>query len=90
MPRKVPIRKCVGCGERKPKKELLRIVYNKNDDSVLIDTNGKSPGRGAYICPDKKCFKKAQKDNKIKRSLKISISEDIYVNLMEEIDIMKD
>ncbi|MFY9393287.1 MAG: YlxR family protein [Halanaerobiales bacterium] len=73
MVKKVPIRKCVGCDERKSKYDLIRIVYNKDDDSISIDRRGKAPGRGAYICPDVECLKKARKSNKIARSLKISI-----------------
>lgn len=90
MAKKVPIRKCVGCGERKDKRELIRIVYNKENNNVSIDKTGKISGRGAYICPEKECLKKVQKGNRLARSLKISISDDVYNNLMEEIDIMKD
>ncbi|HHU91693.1 MAG TPA: YlxR family protein [Halanaerobiaceae bacterium] len=90
MVKKVPIRKCVGCDERKSKYDLIRIVYNKDDDSISIDRRGKAPGRGAYICPDVECLKKARKSNKIARSLKISISEEIYDNLIKEIDMMED
>ncbi|MFW5992189.1 MAG: RNase P modulator RnpM [Halanaerobiaceae bacterium] len=89
MAKKIPIRKCVGCGKRKAKKDLIRIVYNKNKDSISIDRNGKKQGRGAYICPDKSCLNRARKENRIKRSLKISIPEEVYNSLMEEIDIMK-
>ena len=88
--RKVPISKCVGCDERKSKYDLIRIVYNRDDDSISIDKKGKAPGRGAYICPDVECLQKARKTNKIARSLKISISDEIYENLIKEIDMMKD
>ncbi len=90
MAKKTPIRKCVGCGERRPKKDLIRVVYNKNDKEIIIDKKGKAPGRGAYLCPDKECFKKARKTDKFSRALKVSISDDIYNHLMEEIDIMED
>lgn len=90
MVKKIPIRKCTGCGERKPKKELIRVVYNKNNEEVNIDKTGKLPGRGAYICPEIECLKKAKKANSLSRALKISISDEIYNKLMEEIDIMKD
>ncbi|MFP4660964.1 MAG: RNase P modulator RnpM [Halanaerobiales bacterium] len=90
MAKKVPIRKCVGCNERKNKKELIRVVHNKDKEKVFLDKTGKAPGRGAYICPDIECLKKAKKSRKIDRSLKMSISEEIYDSLMEEIDIMKD
>ncbi|MEJ6951529.1 RNase P modulator RnpM [Natronospora cellulosivora (SeqCode)] len=89
MSKKVPIRKCVACGERKPKNELIRVVYNKGEGVISIDRKGKMPGRGAYLCPEKKCFDLANKAKKIERSLKISISDEIYQNLIKEIDIMK-
>lgn len=89
MAKKIPFRKCVGCNERKPKHELLRVVYNKNTNKITIDKNGKVSGRGAYICLNKNCLEKARKFKKINRSLKISISDDIYDNLIKEIDIMK-
>jgi len=90
MAKKIPIRKCVGCNERRPKKDLIRIVYNKENEEVFLDKSGKASGRGAYICPDNKCLEKARKSRKVDRSLKISISNEIYDNLMKEIDIMKD
>ena len=90
MTRKLPIRKCVACGERKPKSQVIRIVHNKKESLVSIDWKGKLPGRGAYICPDNECIELARKTKKIDRSLKISISDEIYQNLMKEIDIMKD
>ncbi len=90
MAKKIPIRKCVGCNERRPKQDLIRIVYNKENKEVFLDKSGKASGRGAYICPDNKCLEKARKSRKVDRSLKISISKQIYDNLMKEIDIMKD
>ena len=90
MAKKVPIRKCVGCDERKSKFDLIRIVHNRDDNTITIDKKGKAPGRGAYICPDVECLKKAKKSNRIARSLKISISDEIYENLIKEIDMMKD
>lgn len=89
MAKRIPIRKCVGCNERKPKQKLIRVVHNKEKDQVFLDKVGKAPGRGAYICPDINCLEKARKSRKIDRSLKMSISEEIYDNLMKEIDIMK-
>ena len=58
--RKVPIRRCVGCGEGKPKKELVRVVRSPEGE-ISLDTTGKKPGRGAYICPDPACLAKARK-----------------------------
>lgn len=90
MAKKIPIRKCVGCGERKEKGELLRVVYNKDNSQVMIDPGGgKMPGRGAYLCPDSNCIDKARKSNSLARALKTSISEEIYNKLAEEIDTMR-
>lgn len=90
MGKKTPIRKCVACGARRPKSELIRVVYNKNNKQVCLDKDRKMSGRGAYICPDKDCLLKARKANKFSRALKISISDEIYNHLMEEIGIMDD
>ena len=59
--KKVPMRKCVGCGEMKPKKELIRILRTEEEEFV-IDTTGKKNGRGAYLCPQKACFEQAVKN----------------------------
>lgn len=83
--KKVPLRKCLGCGENKSKKELLRIVKN-SDDSVIIDNTGKINGRGAYICRNDKCFEKAMKGKKIDKALKCEIPTEIYEQLKKEID----
>lgn len=90
MSRKTPIRRCVGCGERRAKNELIRVVYNKDTGEVKLDKKGKAPGRGAYLCPDKKCLEKAKKSKNFSRTLKISISDEIYNKLMEEIDRMEE
>lgn len=90
MAKKTPMRKCVACGTRRPKSELIRVVYNKHNKQVCLDKNGKMPGRGAYICPEKNCLLNARKANKFSRALKISISDEIYNHLMEEIGIMDD
>jgi uncharacterized protein len=84
MTKKVPIRSCVACGEKKAKKELIRIVLKENE--ILIDNVGKLPGRGAYICPNKECIEKAQRYKKLDNALKISIPDEVYKKLMEEID----
>ncbi len=70
MPRRIPLRKCVGCNERKAKFDLIRIVYNSAEDTISIDKTGKANGRGAYICPDPACLNKAVKSKNIERSLK--------------------
>lgn len=82
--RKIPLRRCVGCGESKPKKELLRIVKNKEGE-INIDLTGKANGRGAYICKDISCFEKAKKGKKINRALEVDIPQEVYEKLLEEI-----
>ncbi|WP_425447480.1 RNase P modulator RnpM [Dethiothermospora halolimnae] len=84
MKRKQPIRKCVGCGERKAKSDLIRIVKSKEGD-ISIDLKGKANGRGVYICPNIKCFEKAQKGNKLNRGLKSNVDNRIYEDLLKEV-----
>ncbi|MBU5482784.1 YlxR family protein [Clostridium sp. MSJ-11] len=83
--KKIPERMCTGCMEMKPKKELIRIVRNK-DGEVSVDLTGKKPGRGAYICKDVECLQKSFKSKKLERNLETTISEEIYNKLREEIN----
>lgn len=78
--KKVPVRKCIGCGENKPKKELIRIVRNK-DMEVKIDPTGKMNGRGAYICPNVSCLEQAQKSKRLSNALEVEIPNNIYEEL---------
>lgn len=80
--RKVPLRICLGCNEMKNKKELIRVVKNKEGE-ISVDFKGKKPGRGAYICNNIECFKKAKKAKRFERVFSHSIDEEIY-NLLEE------
>ena len=82
--RKIPTRMCIGCGEMKPKKELIRIVKNKEGE-ISLDFTGKKPGRGAYICNSEECLVKAIKNKKIERSFSQKIDDEIYEKLKEEI-----
>ncbi len=82
--RKIPLRKCVGCGEMKDKRELRRIVRNKEGE-ISLDTTGKKPGRGAYICNNQECLIKAMKAHKLDKAFSASVSEEIYEKLREEI-----
>ena len=77
----IPMRMCLGCGEMKPKRELIRVVKSKEGD-ISLDLTGKKSGRGAYICKSVECFEKARKARKFERSFSCMISEDIY-NSME-------
>ena len=76
------MRKCVACGENKPKKELIRIVKNK-ENIVKVDLTGKMNGRGAYICSDSKCLDKAMKKKQLSRALEIDISDEMFKELDE-------
>lgn len=83
--KKVPLRQCVGCGEMKSKKEMLRVLKTAEDE-IVLDATGKKNGRGAYICFSKECLKKARKNKGLERSFKMSIPEEIYERLEKEFD----
>ena len=83
MQSRSPIRKCVGCGARRDKIELLRVVNNKGD--ILIDPGERITGRGAYLCPNMDCLDKAVEKDSLKKALKIEISDEIYEQISEEI-----
>lgn len=80
--RKIPLRKCIGCGENKPKKEMIRVVRNKELE-VKIDPTGKMNGRGAYICPNISCLEQAKKSKRLSNALEIEIPSSIYEELRE-------
>ncbi len=82
--KKIPQRMCTGCMEMKPKKELIRVVKNK-DNEISIDLHGKKPGRGAYICRNIQCLEKAVKTKRLERNLETKINDEIYDKLKEEI-----
>lgn len=82
--RKVPLRKCVGCNEQKDKRELIRVVRNKEGE-ISLDVTGKAHGRGAYICPSEECMESAIKRKSLQRAFSIKIEEEIYEKLREEI-----
>lgn len=81
--KKVPMRRCVGCMESKPKKELIRIAGY--EDTVSLDLTGKAKGRGVYLCPDTECLEKAKKKRALGRSLKMDISQEQLEKLFEEL-----
>ena len=78
------MRKCVGCNEMKPKKELVRVL-RQVDGEVIIDTTGKANGRGAYLCKDEACLARAVKTKALERSLKSPISPEVFERLREEL-----
>ena len=73
--RRVPIRSCVACRTSGDKRNLVRVVRTASGD-VLVDTTGKMPGRGAYLCPSKECLRKALKEKRLTRALRVEIPED--------------
>jgi predicted RNA-binding protein YlxR (DUF448 family) len=82
--RKVSMRQCIGCGEMRAKKDMMRVIKTKEDE-ILLDMTGKKNGRGAYLCFSKECFEKACKNKGLARSLKVNIPDEIYDRLKEEI-----
>ena len=86
--RKIPMRKCVGCGEMKSKKEMMRVLKTTEQDFEL-DTTGKKNGRGAYLCFSKECFEKAVKGKGLERSFKQSIPKEVYERLEKEMDSLE-
>ena len=85
MQKKIPQRQCMGCRERKAKKELIRVVRG-TDGIVSLDFSGKLNGRGAYVCPDVQCLKKAQKAKSLERSLEVPIPDEVYDRLLKEME----
>lgn len=83
MNKKSPMRLCIGCGEMKNKKELIRILHTP-EDTFVLDVTGKKNGRGAYLCKDGECLKKAIKSKGLERSFKMSIPKEVYDALEEE------
>ncbi|WP_010292740.1 RNase P modulator RnpM [Clostridium senegalense] len=83
--KKVPQRMCTGCMEMKDKKQLIRVVRNKEGE-ISIDMTGKKPGRGAYICKNIDCLEKAIKAKRLERNLEVNIDEEVFIKLKEEIN----
>ncbi len=85
MQKKIPQRQCMGCRERKPKRELIRVVRG-TDGTVSLDFGGKQNGRGAYICPNPECLKKAIRSKALDRSLDTAIPQEVYDRLAAEME----
>ena len=85
MQKKIPQRQCMGCRERKNKRDMLRVV-RQTDGGVTLDFGGKLNGRGAYLCPNAECLKKAIKSNALSRSLEVPIPEEVYQRLTREME----
>lgn len=82
--RRIPLRKCTGCGEMKPKKELVRVVKGPDGD-ISLDLTGKKAGRGAYVCPDILCLQAARKAKRFEKSFSCRIPEQVYTQMEEEL-----
>ena len=85
MQKKIPQRQCMGCRERKPKRDMIRVVRTP-EGVVTLDFGGKMNGRGAYICPQMECLKKVQKSKALERSLEVSIPDEVYDRLSKEME----
>lgn len=83
--KKIPMRKCTGCGEMKNKKELLRVIKTPESEIILDDT-GRKNGRGAYICKSRACLQKARKNKGLERSLQTAIPDAVYDALEKEME----
>lgn len=84
MVKKIPVRQCTGCGERKPKNELIRIVRTP-EETIVLDFTGKQNGRGAYICKSKECLALAVKKKRLDTAFGVSIPVEIIENLEKEL-----
>ena len=84
QPKKIPLRRCTGCGEMKSKKELVRVVKNKEEE-VTLDLTGKKAGRGAYVCSNLVCLKQARKSRGFERALSCRIPEEVYDQMEQEL-----
>lgn len=85
MPKKIPVRQCLGCREQKAKSELLRVVRSP-EGTISLDFRGKASGRGAYICRSAECLKKAVKSRALERSLETPIPEEIFARLSAQME----
>ncbi len=81
--KKIPLRQCIACRELKPKKDMLRIVKNK-EGNIFLDFSGKAQGRGAYICDDENCIKKLKKQRLINKVFSCEVDDSVYTAIEEE------
>lgn len=85
MAKKIPLRQCVGCGEMKGKKEMMRVLKTVEDE-ICLDVTGKKNGRGAYVCRSRECLQQAKKNKGLERSFKMSIPGEVYESLEREFE----
>lgn len=81
--KKIPLRQCIGCGEMKSKKDMIRVLKTP-EEKILLDVTGRKNGRGAYLCPSMDCFKKAKKSKGLERSFQMAIPKEVYEELEKE------
>ena len=83
--KKIPLRQCIGCGEMKSKKEMIRVIKTAEGE-ILLDATGRKNGRGAYLCPSMECLERAVKGKGLERSFKMAIPKEVYENLKKEME----
>ncbi len=89
MQKKIPMRQCLGCREMKPKRELIRVV-KAPEGEISLDFKGKKPGRGAYVCPNAECLKKAVKSKALERAFSAQVPEEVYEVLSKQMEAPND
>ena len=85
MAKKIPLRQCVGCGEMRGKKDMMRVLKT-SENEICLDTTGKKNGRGAYVCRSRECLQQARKNKGLERSFKMSIPGEVYESLEKEFE----
>ena len=85
--KKIPQRQCIGCGEMKGKKEMIRVIKTAEGE-ILLDATGRKNGRGAYLCPSEECLKKAIKNKGLERSFKMAIPKEVDESLDKELEVL--
>lgn len=89
MPKKIPLRQCVGCRERKEKRALIRVVKSPEGE-ISLDFKGKKSGRGAYLCPAPECLKRARKAKALERALETALPPEVYSALEAQLEAGED
>ena len=85
MPKKIPMRQCLGCREMKPKRDLIRVVRSPEGE-LSLDFKGKKPGRGAYLCPDPACLARAKKARALERAFETAVPDEVYEGLEAQME----
>lgn len=89
MPKKIPVRQCLGCREHKPKPELIRVVRSPEGE-VSLDFRGKKPGRGAYLCPTEECLARVRRSRALERAFSAPLPDEVWAQLEEELKAGED